>query len=168
MHTLVATCLSLFASLGAPVVLTEGSIAPHFEVTDIAGTSLNLNTLVQKGPVVLVFFPKANTSGCTAELRNFTDKADAIAASHATLIAVSGDTAATLSEFQKTLGAHFSFVADDKGFLMKSYNTKMPILNVSRRRTLLIGQDKLIKMVLKDDDAIAMTGLLGALHGLKP
>lgn len=166
MNALLATVFSVFAAVGVPPVLTEGSPAPSFEVTDIAGTPLRLEALATRGPVVLAFFPKANTPGCSEELKNLTAAADTITGLHATIVAVSGDSVDTLTEFQKTLGAKFSFVADEKGLLMNAYNVKMPILNVARRRLLLIGQDKQIKLLLKDGDAVKLSGLVDKLRTL--
>jgi peroxiredoxin Q/BCP len=45
------------------MALSVGSVAPDFEVVDTEGTSLVLSALVDKGPVILAFFPKAFTPG---------------------------------------------------------------------------------------------------------
>ena len=58
---MLLTCALVLGSLlSTPAV---GDVAPDFTVTDTAGNSLTLSKMVEKGPVLLAFFPKAFTGG---------------------------------------------------------------------------------------------------------
>lgn len=168
MLNLTSFVLPLFLSIAASTSIDVGSVAPDFSVTDIDGKPQQLAELTGKGPVVLVFFPKANTSGCTQELHNLTLEAANLQKHGAQVIAISGDTQAALKSFKSDLHATFAFVADDKGELMKAYNAKMPLIRVAKRRTFVIGRDKHIALVVRDQDAITLKGVQQALEGMSP
>ncbi len=67
---------------------------------------------------------------------------------------MSTDELDTQREFKAKLGAQYSFIADDKGVLTKLYGVKMPLLNVAKRKTFVVGQDGKIKAMLSGSDAM--------------
>ena len=72
----------------------------------------------------------------------------------ALVVAVSTDDLETQMEFKKKLGASYRFVADAKGVLTKLYDVKMPLLNVAKRTTFVIGQDRKVKAVYTGSQAM--------------
>src|SRR5689334_16863747 len=72
----------------APLMLNVGDKAPDFEATDCQGRKVSLATLRGR-PVVLFFFPKAFTIGCTIEIRAFRDNYGRIRELGAELVGVS-------------------------------------------------------------------------------
>lgn len=130
--------LTLWLSLA--LTPSVGDMAPDFTAKDIHGQSLHLAELVKKGPVVLVFFPKAFTSGCTSELKAFQARINDLNASLATVVAISTDEPQQLRRFQAQLGASFHFVSDAEGRLVKLYDTKFPVINMAARRTFVVGK----------------------------
>jgi peroxiredoxin len=92
----------MLAPLPAAAALPTGAKAPNFVTTGaLAGKpfSLNLKNELKKGPVVLYFFPKAFTQGCTLEARAFSEAKDEFRKAGAQVIGMSSDDVATLKRF---------------------------------------------------------------------
>ena len=89
-------------ALPAHAALPTGSKAPDFSTTGaLAGKPfrLNLKEQLRKGPVVLYFFPKAFTEGCTLEARAFSEKTGEFRKAGARVIGLSADDLPTLQKF---------------------------------------------------------------------
>src|ERR1700735_2886006 len=69
----------------------EGSKAPQFELTDASGTKVSLKTLLGKKNLILYFYPKDMTPGCTTEACSFRDNIEGIRRLGAQVIGISGD-----------------------------------------------------------------------------
>ena len=103
MHKLLLgiAAVSILAS-PAIAALKVGDKAPDFATTGAVGGKdfkIHLAELLKKGPVVLYFFPKAFTSGCTAEAHAFSSAIGDFKKEGAQVIGMSGDNLATLHEF---------------------------------------------------------------------
>jgi peroxiredoxin len=131
-----------------------GDVAPDFNVKDTDGKVLNLGEMLKEGPVILAFFPKAFTPGCTRELTAYRDRNVEMAKSKGRLVAVSMDDAATMKKFKESLSADYSFVSDPKGKLTSAYEVKTGPLPFPQRYTFVIGQDGKILQVQSGADAI--------------
>lgn len=131
-----------------------GSIAPDFEVTDTEGHSYHLAELIKEDTVVLAFFPKAFTSGCTHEMSAYRDRYKELESAHGKLLAVSMDDLATLKKFKDSLKAPFSFVPDPDGKLVALYDVKMPLVHLAHRYTFVIGPERKILRVDSGKDAV--------------
>ena len=79
--------------------ITEGSKAPAFDMATADGGRVSLDGLKGR-KVVLYFYPKADTPGCTNEARDFSEHIDAFAAAGATVIGVSRDPVKKLDRFK--------------------------------------------------------------------
>ena len=91
-----------FATSPALAALKVGTKAPEFATTGAVGGKefkLDLAEQLKKGPVVLYFFPKAFTSGCTAEAHAFSEAIGDFKKAGAQVIGMSADTLATLKDF---------------------------------------------------------------------
>lgn len=93
-----------FASLAIPAAaaLPQGAKAPSFVTTGAVGGKafrLDLQQQLHNGPVVLYFFPKAFTKGCTLEARAFSEAVPQFRAAGARVIGLSADDMATLKKF---------------------------------------------------------------------
>lgn len=98
--------LIALAALGlaapATAALPVGAKAPDFTTTGAVGGKafkLNLRQQLRKGPVVLYFFPKAFTQGCTLEARAFSEKIDDFKKAGAQVVGMSADDLTTLKKF---------------------------------------------------------------------
>lgn len=94
--------LALAVPTASQAELAVGAQAPDFTAQSaMAGKveSFNLRAALRRGPVVLYFFPKAFTQGCTLETRAFAEAMDQFRAAHATVIGMSADDLPTLQRF---------------------------------------------------------------------
>lgn len=155
---MLAPLVALFVT-ASPAV---GDVAPDFSVKDIDGQVLSLSKLVEQGPVILAFFPKAFTGGCTKEMQSYRDRYTEIEKLKGRVIAVSMDDAATLKKWRAELKAPQTFVADPDGALVKLYDTKMPVIGMASRNTFVIGPNRKVLEVQSGSDAIETKGAIAA------
>jgi peroxiredoxin len=99
---MLAAAIAALVATPAAAQLPVGSEAPLFAtqaVLDGKAFGFNLRAALAKGPVVLYFYPKAFTKGCTLEARQFAEAADEFAAAGATVVGMSNDDIDTLKRF---------------------------------------------------------------------
>jgi peroxiredoxin len=127
-HTVTAG-LILAAALATPslAAMKPGDTAPIFSAQAAVGGeefTFSLADALKKGPVVLYFFPKAFTKGCTAEAHAFAEAAEQYKAQGATLIGMSADNIDTLHKFStQECAAKFPVAADPDLKVIKSFDT---------------------------------------------
>ena len=133
-------------------ILDAGAPAPDFDLpTDGAGRA-SLSALKGK-KVVLYFYPKDDTSGCTAEALAFNALRDKFKAAGAVLLGVSPDSAASHDKFKKKHDLKFSLAADEKKTMLEAYDVWREKSMYGRkymgveRTTFLIGADGKIAQV---------------------
>jgi thioredoxin-dependent peroxiredoxin len=81
-------------------MVEEGSRAPQFDLPSDAATNVSLSQLRGK-PVVVYFYPKDDTSGCTVEAKDFSSLAAEFAEAGVTVMGISPDSAASHAKFRK-------------------------------------------------------------------
>ena len=119
--------------------LEIGAAAPDFELIDQAKTIHSLSKYRGKW-VVLYFYPKDDTPGCTKEACEFRDDIAVLQGLNAQVFGVSLDSAASHAEFAKKYSLQFPLLADTEGEVAKSYGslTKMGPLKFAKRHTFII------------------------------
>ena len=116
---LLPVSLLFFAS--SAVALEVGQRAPDFALQGSDGKSYSLADFVGKRGFVLAWFPKAFTSGCTAELEDLRDNAAAIDAYDAAVFMVSLDAPDKNAEFAKSVDAKQVLLSDVGGSVASAY-----------------------------------------------
>ncbi|MCY1039771.1 peroxiredoxin [Corallococcus sp. bb12-1] len=152
----------LVVGLVSAAIPQVGDTAPDFTVKDTGGTSYTLSEMVKKGPVIVAFFPKAFTGGCTKELTAYRDRYKDIEKVQGQVLAFSTDDAETLTRFRTELKAPFAFIPDPDGKVVTAYDVKMPVVTVSKRYTFVVGEDRKVLKVDEGKDAIDPTGAIVA------
>jgi peroxiredoxin Q/BCP len=99
-----------------------GKKAPDFSAFTDGGKKLKLSKLRGK-PVVLYFYPKDDTSGCTAEACGFRDKLPDFSKVKAQVIGVSRDSVERHDKFKKKYALNFPLVSDEDGKICAKYGT---------------------------------------------
>jgi peroxiredoxin Q/BCP len=127
-------------------VLKVGDIAPDFTATATSGKTVKLSELRGKR-VVMFFFPKAMTTGCTIETRLFRDHYTEMAALGAEVIGVSVDSNDKQCEFATREGVPFPMIGDSKKSIGKSFDVMWPLLGVTQRVTYVIGPEGRVEAV---------------------
>jgi peroxiredoxin len=120
--------LALTVSTASQAELAVGAQAPDFTAQSaMAGKveSFNLRSALRRGPVVLYFFPKAFTQGCTLETRAFAEAIPQFQAAHATVIGMSADDMPTLQRFSTEECRSKFAVAAATPAIVRSYDVAM-------------------------------------------
>ena len=117
----VLACNRVGAVADMPAV---GAAAPGFNLTTNEGKQVRLNDFKGKW-VVLYFYPKDFTSGCTLEARNFQRDLAKYEAANAVILGVSVDTAESHKEFCAKEGLNFKLLADTEGKVSEQYGSTM-------------------------------------------
>jgi len=124
-----ATVAALGATPRAQAALAVGAPAPLFTTrAALAGDvrEFDLAAALKQGPVVLYFYPKAFTSGCTVEAHLFAEATPTFAEMGATVIGISHDDLDTLKKFSvEACRNKFSVGADAQGKVMRQYDAAM-------------------------------------------
>ncbi|WP_317933111.1 peroxiredoxin [Halioxenophilus sp. WMMB6] len=130
-------------SIIAPAGLTTGNQAPDFTLPgSLAGEdfTFHLQEALKQGPVVVYFYPKAFTSGCTVEAHEFAEASDDFAALGARVVGVSTDDIATLHEFSvEECRNKFAVLADPAGEVVHAYDAKLKGMNIADRISYVIA-----------------------------
>lgn len=165
---LVVTALAVTAALAASVApLQPGQLAPAFTALDQHGTPVTLADYRGKSNVVLYFYPKDGTPGCTAEACSLRDGYQAILATGAVVLGVSADDVASHAAFASKYDLPFSILADPEGTLISAYGVKMPVLKLASRVTFIIDRSGTIRAVVsKVDPAVHDRQVLALLKPL--
>jgi peroxiredoxin Q/BCP len=97
-----------------------GDQAPDFTAATDSGDDFTLSSLKGKN-VVLYFYPKADTPGCTKEACSFRDESPKIAAANTVVVGVSPDTSKAQAKFKEKFGLPFTLVADAEHKVAEAY-----------------------------------------------
>ena len=127
----------------APDFTTMGALAGHhFKV--------HLAERLKRGPVVLYFYPKAFTKGCTLEAHAFSGAMAEFRKAGAQVIGMSADNLATLRRFSVEECRSAFPVATASPAIIRAYDVKLPIGGMASRTSYVIAQDGRIAMVHSD------------------
>jgi peroxiredoxin len=155
MKRLLATALLLGAiAMPAWANMKVGDKAPTFTAQATVGGDefiFSMSDALKKGPVVLYFFPKAFTKGCTAEAHEFAEAAAQFKAAGATLIGMSADDIGTLHKFStQECSSKFPVAADPDLKVIKSFDSVMEGKNIADRTSYVIAPDGKVAYVYSD------------------
>jgi thioredoxin-dependent peroxiredoxin len=104
------------------LVVEEGQEAPDFELTSDAGERVRLSGF-RGQPVVLYFYPKDDTPGCTAQACDIRDNFDAFTERGAVVLGVSADDESSHVKFKEKYGLPFTLLADPTHEVAEQYGT---------------------------------------------
>jgi len=145
-----------------------GDAAPLFAGQDQDGNTVKLADLIGKKIVLLYFYPKDFTSGCTKEACGFRDRMSELQKDNVEVIGVSFDTAASHQKFIAQYKLNFPLLADPGGKIVKVYDVKWGNRNLARRVSFLIGLDgKIVHVTDAGNPDVHFTEMQAAIAGLK-
>ncbi len=148
------------APAAAPAVLPQGARAPQFVTQGaLAGKAFtfNLEKALRKGPVVLYFYPKAFTQGCTLEAHAFAEASPEFAAAGATVIGMSVDDLPSLQRFSREACRDKFAVGIATPQIVAAYGVALKKADgtdtgLASRTSFVIGKDRRIKLVHSNMD----------------
>ena len=151
-----------------------GGVAPVFTLLDQEGKKVSLKEFKGKKNVVLYFYPKAMTPGCTVQACGIRDSKNALAKMDTVVLGVSPDPVAKLGRFIEKQDLNFTLLSDEDHAIIEKYGAWDLKKFMGRefmgvlRTTFIIGKDGRIKHVMSKvktkshhDDVIALITELG-------
>lgn len=132
------------------VELKPDDAAPDFELVGSDGRTYRLSDCRDKQVVVLAWFPKAFTPGCTTECTVMAREGKQLKDFNAAYFTASIDTPAKNKEFAESVGADYPILSDPTGKTAMAYGVKGIVQPVASRWTFFIGKDGRILFIDKD------------------
>lgn len=133
-------------------MLQAGDAMPDVALVDADGNSVSLGSFKGK-PVVVYFYPKADTPGCTNEAKDFTELAADFAKAGVPVIGISKDKPAKLAKFRDKYGLKVLLASDEAGGVCEAFGTWIEKSLYGRkymgiaRATFFVGADGVIRRV---------------------
>jgi peroxiredoxin Q/BCP len=142
----IALVAGLFAGMSAlaadaSAMPKVGDKAPLVEGKDQDGKDWKLSDHIGKKVVLLYFYPKDDTSGCTKEACGFRDSIDTLKQDNVEVIGVSFDSGDSHQKFIAKYNLNFPLLADSDGKIADTYGVRMTGRSMARRVSFLIGLD---------------------------
>lgn len=148
---------------------TVGQVAPTFTLPSQTGAQVSLASFRGKW-VVLYFYPKDMTQGCTIEAHNFQRDLPKFEADNAVILGVSVDTVNSHKQFCTKDGLTFHLLADPAHKVVDQYGSlgHFGTMTIANRNTFLINPNgKIVKVWTKVDPSHHSEEVLAVLHELK-
>ncbi|CAN5405541.1 peroxiredoxin [soil metagenome] len=145
-----------------------GDHLPEFEVQATDGTKVSSRALLGR-LVVVYFFPRAFTPGCTRETKAFRDEYPGLAAAGAEIIGVSTDSHVQQCKFAEWAGVTFPMIGDEHGELGRRFGVLWPIVGVPKRVTFVADPTGVVRHVFRHEIRIDahVTDVLRAVEALR-
>lgn len=124
-----------------------GDVAPDFTLKDQTGTDVRLKDLLGRKTVVLYFYPKDETPGCTIEARAFRDSYEAFTAAGAEVVGVSADTVASHRRFAQHHDLPFLLLSDRQGVVRKLFGVQHTLGILPGRVTYVIDTSGVVRHI---------------------
>lgn len=153
-----------------PGKVGAGDRAPDFTLPDAQGQEVSLSGLLARGPVVLYFYPKDDTRGCTAEACTFRDSYDAFKEAGAEVVGISSDSEQRHALFAQKHGLPFVLLSDRGGAVRRQYGARDLFGLMPGRVTYVIDPSGIVRHVFSDqlNPARHMRESLAILQGGSP
>ena len=144
-------------------MIEEGQPAPDFELASDAGDTVRLSEL-KGSPVVLYFYPRDDTPGCTKQACGIRDEYARFREAGAVVLGVSSDTQASHARFREKYGLPFTLLADPERVAGEAYGVTKEGSRSFERSTFVIGADgnvaKVMRRVKPDEHAEQVLAVL--------
>jgi peroxiredoxin Q/BCP len=127
--------------------IQPGETAPDFVLPDQNGTPVSLSQFQGRSAVVLFFYPKDDTTGCTMEACAFRDQTPAFDAAGAKLLGISSDSSDSHSRFASKYGLPMTLLSDKGGRVRKLYGVKSTFGIIPGRATFVIDRSGVVRHV---------------------
>lgn len=132
------------------MALKIGSKAPNFSLPGTSGIKLRLSEDLKGKALILFFYPKDFTRGCTAEACEFRDQFSEFRNLDIPVFGISRDDISTHEEFKKEYKFPFDLLSDESGKVCKAYDALIPLIKMPKRITYLLDPEHRIAAVFSD------------------
>jgi peroxiredoxin Q/BCP len=131
-----------------------GDPAPDFTLPSQSGDQVRLSDVWQRGPVVLYFYPKDETPGCTTEACTFRDSYEAFEEAGAEVVGVSSDSVTSHESFAAKHRLPFVLLADDGGRVRRQYGVKPTLGILPGRVTYVIDGHGVVRHIFSSQTGV--------------
>lgn len=137
-------------------ILTPGSAAPDFTLLNQSNQPIRLTDLLQQQQVLVYFYPKAMTPGCTVQAAALRDHQAELAAKGVTIVGISTDPVKSLTKFVERDQLNFTLLSDPDHQIAAAFGVwgakkfMGKVYDGIHRTSFLIGKDGIIKQVYQD------------------
>ncbi|HEX4135491.1 MAG TPA: peroxiredoxin [Bryobacteraceae bacterium] len=132
-----------------------GTPAPDFELPDQHGNLVRLNQYRGKSAVVIYFYPKDDTSGCTIEACRFRDDFEKFRVIGAEILGISDDSTSSHEKFASKYNLPFTLLSDKGGRVRKLYGVKKTFGVIPGRVTFVIDRNGVVRHVFSSQSSPA-------------
>ncbi|WP_339609058.1 peroxiredoxin [uncultured Planktosalinus sp.] len=134
--------------------ITIGDTIPDFKLTDQNGNEFDIKSVKGKKKLVIYFYPKNFTPGCTKEACSFRDSYKDFEALGATVIGISADSKNSHERFAKKYNLPFILLSDENGKVKRKFGVKNDLFGLlPGRETYIVGQDGRVLYVFNSMNA---------------
>jgi thioredoxin-dependent peroxiredoxin len=126
-----------------------GDSAPDFTLKSNKGKSVKLQSLYKRKPVVLYFYPKDNTPGCTKEACGFRDSYEVFKKLGAEVVGISSDSVDSHKAFAASNNLPFQLLSDEDDRVRKLYGVPSTLGILPGRVTYIIDQKGIVQKIFK-------------------
>jgi len=131
--------------------LSVGNLAPDFTLQDSDGNSYSLSFYKEKNPVIIYFYPKAGTPGCTKQACGIRDSFSKFKENDIVVLGISVDSKESIKEFIKDNNLNFPLLSDENKEVSKAYGV-LNNIGVDSRITFIVDKQGNIANILRDVD----------------
>ena len=129
--------------------IAVGERAPDFRLPALRGGEVALSDFAGKKNVVLFFYPKDDTPGCTVEACTFRDAYEDFITAGAEVIGVSSDSVSSHAAFAQKHGLPMQLVSDEGGKVRAAYGVKRTLGLIAGRETFIIDKQGVVRHVFR-------------------
>jgi peroxiredoxin Q/BCP len=127
--------------------LKVGDIAPDFSLKNQNGETVSLSDYTGKSNIVIFFYPKDDSPGCTAEACSFRDRYDVFKEKGAEVIGISKDDTQSHSGFAQKHGLPFELLSDTGGKVAKEFGVENTFFIIPGRVTFVIDKERKVQHI---------------------
>lgn len=124
-----------------------GSLLPSFSLKDQNGHEFDINSVKGKHNLVIYFYPKDETPGCTKEACSFRDQFEVFKKEDAVIIGISGQSVASHLEFANKYHLNFTLLSDEGNNVRKLFGVPGSILGMPGRVTYVVNKKGKVVLV---------------------
>ncbi|MCF6141446.1 peroxiredoxin [Flavobacterium sp. K77] len=146
--------------------LKVGDVIPHFSAIDTEGNLFDSKTVLGQKPLVIYFYPKDNTPGCTAQACSFRDQYEDFKELGAEVIGISGDSTSSHQKFAKQFKLPFILLSDSNKAIRKLFGVPTGLFGLMPGRvTYVTDKNGVIQMIF--DSMMATKHIPKALQAIQ-
>ena len=131
--------------------LNVGNLAPEFSLQDVDGNNFSLSDYKGKNPVVIYFYPKAGTPGCTKQACGIRDSFSKFKENEIVVLGISVDSKESIKDFIKENELNFPLLSDEAKEVSRAYGV-LNNIGLDSRITFIIDKQGNIANILRDVD----------------